>query len=194
MQKIIVSLFVFVMAAAPVFASWPQTGRYEKLPLLEVDRAVDRQVRTDAWKRILKRVQTQFQQLHRSYTPDPLPQDFIHVMSYREQQSYIKRLGSLQSLVNRNVFLHGFTFVAPVPTDLAHLRKDNLEVLQTFLQEGQGISISSVEQVRPFTLAVRIRRGSAGVEIWMDVPSKKIYLMSDNFYSTAAGKYGLHLY
>ena len=193
MQKIIVSLFVFVVAAAPAFASWPYSKRYEKLPLLEVDRAVERHVKNDAWKRILKRVQTQFQQVHRGYTPNPLPQDFIGVLSYREQQTYMQRLLGLQSLVKRNAYLQEFTFVAPVPADLARLREENLEVLQIFLQDGQGISVSSVEQVRPFTLAVRMRRGSAGAEIWIDVPTKKIYLMSDNLYTTAAGKYGLHL-
>lgn len=193
MQKIIVSLFVFMMAAAPAFASWPENSWYNQMPLLEVDRTVGSYVQADAWKQILKKTQTQFQQVRHNYVASPLPQDCIHVLSYREQQTYLKRLMALQGLVNRNVSLHGFTFVAPVPTDLAHLRKDNLEVLRTFLQDGKGISVSPVEQVRPFTLAVRMRRGRAAVEIWMDVPAKKIYLMSDNLYTTAVGKYGLHL-
>jgi hypothetical protein len=50
-----------------------------------------------------------------------------------------------------------------------------------------------MKRVHPYTLALQIKGVPQGnIELWIDVPTHNVYLMSDNLYTTADGKYGLH--
>ena len=154
-----------------------------------------KQTKQLAWHREFKHLQKQFTQLgDRASHYDPLPVMLYSPLSHRETTHYLRRMMQLQKSVDSNPVLKGFTFVAPVPPDLAQFSDGNYAALLAFLKDLQVVKIVHMERVRPFTLAVQIHgQDQSALEVWLDVPTRKVYLMSDNFYTTAAGKYDLHL-
>lgn len=196
MTKIITSLFILFTAS--MLWAGGQGNCHNKLPLMEneLERQVARQTTPDlAWKQQLKNLQALQAKVH--LHPDrqgDLPAFFQTPLSYQEEQLYLKRLLQVQKSVNAHASLQGFTFVAPVAADLAHLTADNYAALHAFLKDLKIVQVRRTECARPFTLALRITgQNHSALEVWVDVPSKKMYLMSDNFYTTATGKYSLHL-
>ena len=176
--------------------SHAQTYR-SKLPLLEneVHRAVAAQTKTPVWHEQLARLQEQFKRANVKYeTQIRLPATTHSVLSYDQEQTYLRRLFQVQKSVRQNSALRGYAFVAPVAADLANLSLDNYAALHAFLKNLQTAKVQRTERAHPFTLAVQIKGIPQGcLELWIDVPTKKVYLMSDNLYTTAQGKYGLHL-
>ena len=194
MKKITFSLFLCLSVG--LVPAWAQfSGRHSKLPLLEeeVHRAVAaREVPT--WQEQLSRLQIRFKQAPGTYRAQPVPPPLAQPeeLTYQQAPTYRCRLLRVQASVDHNAALKGFTFVAPVPADLARLTADNYAALHAFLKDLKIVQVRRTECDRPFTLALRITgQNRSALEVWVDVPSKKMYLMSDNFYTTAAGKYGL---
>ena len=195
-MKPIKVLFVVMLTVLPasVFAQ----SRFYKIPLLEVDHAVtaaQNKAQIPAWKKSLQLIREQYSHVRRSYhTLDGFPfSTQATSLSLQDERTYMTRLLQVQKWVNQNDTLKDFTFTAPVPYDLARLNEERLEALRFFLSDQLSARPNSTERIRPFTLAVRLGTSNSALEIWIDEPTKKIYLMSDNFYSTAATKYGLHL-
>lgn len=199
MKKLLITLML-IQLSAPLFAEriyLPQ--RVHKLELLDVDDAVSAAQQNTAkqaneWKIKLNTIRKQFQLVKRSFTPNTLPAVHHVSLSPREETTYMQRVFQLQTLLNQNPDLKGLSFTAPEPYDLAHLTSEKMEMLSGFLKNKPTARPTFCEQVRPFTLAVRLgNKATNALEIWIDVPTKKVYLMSDNFYTTANGKYSLHL-
>lgn len=193
MQKKLFIVLVLLLLSGPVWAR-----RFEKLGLLDVDRAVAKQVtqqQMPAWQQKLKQIQTVFVRIHpRPDVQSTFPFRFLSGLNYQEETNYLKRLWQVQKQVNQNPVLAGFTFVAPVPADLANFSADNYALLLSFLKNNPLAKVTRSEPVYPFTLALNLHGQSySALELWIDVPTKKIYLMSDNFYTTAASKYALQL-
>ena len=191
MKKIIASIFLVL----PVLAYGQH--KLAKLPLLEIDYAVEtaqHNTVVNSWKKKLQHIQEMFARVpSKSQLQFSTPAILASSLNYKEEQTYLQRMLVLQKQVNQNTALKGFTFVAPVPEDLARFSAANYTALQDFLKDSPSVSVLA-EQERPFTLTVHVRAITSGaLELWIDEPTKKIYLMSDNFYSTSAGKYSLHL-
>ncbi len=193
MKRIIV-ITLLLTPALLASAATPSTS-HKKLSLLEVGvtRAVAKQQATPAWKAQLK----QMQQLFRQYPGSAysgLPVVHNEVLGPHQEELYLKRLMQLKQSIKGNQSLRGFNFVAPVPTDLAALSLDNYAALHAFLRDlPKAYQVSRMKRVHPLTLALQIKGIPQGnIELWIDVPTRNVYLMSDNFYTTADGKYGLH--
>lgn len=194
MKKTLISLLLLLSVSVAA----PAQGIHKKLPLLEdeLHRQVTRaQAATPAWQAQLAAMQKQFTYVKtRTDVSGHLPAKTPSVLSYRQEQTYLRRISQVQKSVNANKALAGYTFVAPVPTDLVNLSLDNYALLHAFLKGFDVAQVVRTERVHPFTLAVQMKGPARGsLELWLDVPTKKVYLMSDNLYTTAAGKYGLHL-
>ena len=195
MKKLLISI-LFVFPAVWVCAE-QLCDHLHKLPLLEqeIKRAVHRQAsRKVPWQVQLQNLQSVYAKAHRPEYTSYLPVMFPSSLSYREEQLYLKRLLHIQYGVNENRALKGFTFVTPVQADLVHFSTDNYGALEGFLKNLPTVRVTRAPCARPFTLALRINgAGGGALEVWIDLPTKKIYLMSDNLYTTASGKYGLYL-
>lgn len=151
------------------------------------------------WVSSLRLIQMQFRPVHFSYIPDDFPVSYESSLNYKEEQLYLRRMLQLQKAVSNNPELKNFSFLAPKAADLAKLSDERFALLENFfnasLEDQATSNVTHLQRVRPFTLAVQLGKGQTTLlEIWIDVPTKKIYLMSDNFYSTAATKYELHLF
>lgn len=193
MKKLLISVMLFLSFTLPAGAQ--RAYRFAKLPLLDdsVTRAVVKA--TAPWQEQLAAMQKQFEYVKtRADLSNHLPPVTSGVLSYLQEQTYLSRLFLLQKSMRQNGTFHGYTFVAPSAQDLAQLSYDNYAALSAFLAQTPNARVTRSEYIRPFTLAVQIHGIPQGtVEVWIDVPTKKVYLMSNNFYTTAAGKYGLHL-
>lgn len=192
MKKILITLLLLA-ALTPLYASGHD--RHKKLPLMdeELERTVTRQAAAPSWQEQLKQMQQLYNKSPKN-VPSGAPLVCNEILGPHTQAVYLRRLQQLRGSIRGNKHLQGFSFVAPVPSDLAVLSLDNYELLHAFLKGLRFAKVTSVERVRPFTLALRMSGQERGaLEVWIDLPTKKVYLMSDNFYSTAAGKYGLHL-
>lgn len=192
-------LFVLLLVCAgllPLHASDLAT----KVARAVAEQAVSsgKQTSDPAWVRSLHLIQTQFRHVHLSYIPDDFPVSYDAVLSYKEEQLYLSRVLQLQKAVSTNPELKSFSFMAPKATDLAKLSQERLGILESFLKapiKESSSRVTRIKRTRPFTLAIQLGKGQTTLlEIWIDVPTKKIYLMSDNFYSTAESKYSLHLF
>lgn len=196
-MKYIKVLFVVIMLTVLPASVFAQIKRH-KIPLIDVDYAVtaaQNKAQIPAWKKSLQLIREQYSHVRRSYhTLDGFPfSTQATSLSLQDERTYMTRLLQVQKWVNQNNTLRGFTFTAPVPYDLAHLNEERLEALRFFLSDQVSVKPGNTERVRPFTLAVRLGASNSALEIWIDEPTQKIFLMSDNFYSTAAAKYSLHL-
>ncbi len=151
------------------------------------------------WVKSLRLIQMQFRPVRLSYIPDDFPVSYDNYLSYKDEEIYLRRVLQIQKEVTANPELKAFSFVAPKAADLAKLTAERLTLLENFLkapiEQGTPSDVVHTKRVRPFTLAVQLGKNKIpSLEIWIDVPTKKIYLMSDNFYSTAESKYSLHLF
>ena len=188
-------LSIVLLTGVSLFAN---PGNRNKIPLLEdtVTRKAAQQTTAELpWHNQLKQVQAQWNKLGRQ-TPmyDPLPVMVHTPLSHQDEPAYLRRFVQVQQSIAVNKLLAGYKFVAPVPTDLATLSLDNYAALHAFLKDLKTAQVTQLKRVRPFTLSVQIKGVPQGaLELWIDVPSKKVYLMSNNVYTTADGKYGLHL-
>lgn len=193
MKKIIV---ITLLLTPALLASAAMPGKpHKNLFLLEVGvtRAVAKQQATPAWKAQLKQMQQLFRQYPGSaYSGLPVVRN--EVLGHHQEKVYLQRMMQLKQSIKNNKALQGFSFVAPVPTDLAALSLDNYAALHAFLRDlSKAYQVSHVERVHPYTLALQIKGVPQGnIELWIDVPTRNVYLMSDNVYTTADGKYGLH--
>lgn len=171
--------------------------KFQKIPFLSVDAKVQRQVAQSAqqltWQGQLLRLRRSFLRLGRPQITLPPVYTRSYEVEGPQKQIYFSRLFQVQQSVSRNPALAGFTFVAPVPEDLARLSDANYETLHAFLK-NRPLTRVKTKPVRPFTLSVQIVGTRSALELWMEVPSQKIILMSDNMYSTAQAKYGLHVF
>lgn len=194
MKKLLVSLLL-LSAAAVLWADGSSTRR-TRIALMENDitRAVTH-AQAPTWQAQLRLIQTQFKRVpFKAETQQPLPSTLMTVLSYRDEQTYLRRTLQVQKSMQANPALKGYTFAAPVPADLVRLSQANYAALHAFLKNLRGAAVIKTQRVRPFTLAVQIKGTPHGrLELWLDEPTKKVYLMSDNFYLTSAEKYGLHL-
>ena len=192
MYKIIISLLLVLSTGV-----LPVQGKKHKLPLLEdeVTRSISAQQNAQAWQQPLFVMQQQFKRVktRKNYALN-LPRKSLVVLSYLQEQTYLRRMFQVQKSIRQNTLLNRYTFVAPMPEDLVNLSLDNYALLHAFLKNLKAAQIVRAERVRPFTLSVQMKGMKQGrLELWIDEPTKKIYLMSNNLYSTAAGRYGLHL-
>ena len=145
------------------------------------------------WQEQLAKIKKAYEQ-YPDNAQTGLPVVSNDVLTRKNERIYRQRIVQLQKSINNNKHLKGFSLVTPVPTDLATLSLNNYAALHAFLKGLHIAKVIHTQRVRPFTLAVRIQGEQQGaVELWIDVPTHNVYLMSDNFYSTAEGKYGLHL-
>ena len=193
MKQILLSIFVLLLAVMSVSAN--PLGQRHKPELLEpyVERAVAAQsTKPIKWQQQLKNTQQAFYHVRYSYRENVLPPTVQSYLGYQEERTYLQRLLQIQAWVNHNPVLKDYTFAAPVPADLARLIPEKIEALRDFLQNSQMAIVAKTDRIRPFTLALSLGQHTSALEIWIDVPSKKVYLMSDNFY-TSIGKYGIHL-
>ena len=155
----------------------------------KVTRVVAQHTRT--WQQQLTHIQAQF-----AHSAKTAPSALTYVLMDKEinpfnNQTYQTRLAALQQNMHMHPALKSYQFATPVPADLANLSYDNYEALAAFLANAPTAQVTKTERVYPFTLSLHIKGVCAGeVELWIDEPTKKVYLMSDNFYTTAAGKYG----
>ena len=144
-----------------------------------------------SWKYQLAQIQTKYQEVRpKKETYAALPFE-TNRLSSTQERTYLLRLVLLQKLIHANKAIKNYTFVAPDPADLAHLSYYNYVTLQAFLLDLKTAQVTGTQHVRPYTLAVHVKGVPQGqLELWIDVPTKKVYLMSNNLYSTAIGKYG----
>ncbi len=193
MKKIIVTTLLLNLGLL-ANATMPY-DRTKPLPLLEdyVTRAVVQQQTEPAWKTQLKQMQQLYKQ-YRGNAYSGLPVIHNEVLGPHQEEVYLQRMTQLKQSIKGNKALKGFSFVAPVPTDLAALSLDNYAALHAFLKDiTKAYQVSHIKRVHPMTLALQLKGVPQGaIEIWIDIPTHNVYLMSDNFYTTADGKYGLH--
>ncbi len=192
MKKIIMTTLLLL----PVVAVWAGgvAGRFSKLPLLDecVERTVTKQA-APTWQAQLQQIQKLYKQ-YPNGAKTGLPLIPNQILSYHDERVYLERITQLRGSIRGNNALKGFAFVAPIATDLANLSLDNYATLHAFLKGLRFARVIQTKRVHPYTLALQIKgEGQGRVEVWIDVPTRNVYLMSDNFYTTAAGKYGLHL-
>lgn len=195
MKKLLVSMLL--LSSAAVLWAGSQSHRYAKIPLLddEVARCVERaQVQTvPAWQAQLQQIQKMYKQ-YPNGAKTGLPLIPNQILTYQEERAYMRRIGQLRASIRGNKALKGFAFVAPISTDLANLSPDNYAALHAFLKGLHFARVTQTKRVHPYTLSLQIKGEPKGnVEVWIDVPTHNVYLMSDNFYTTSDGKYGLHL-
>lgn len=191
MKKIILAVLCFF--TVPLLAAQQLSPNYSAFFKGDLTRAILHQEKQSDWKRQLTRIQIQFKQLsHNTPTRVSFPVKVLSPLSLHEEQNYLYRLSHVQKLLHANELLRGYRFEAPVAIDLASLSQENYEALLFFLHNHNTTHMIQAQRVRPFTLALRIKGMVDGqVEVWIDEPTKKIYLMSNNIYTTATGKYGL---
>ena len=160
----------------------------------QLERAVLQAQYAASWANVFVLMQTQFKRVSRSYVPDRFPRQSSDVLPYREQQRYMQRLLDIQKLVSKHPLLYRYRFVSPTPADLLNLQPERVETIKHFLQSTINLpnpQANTWQRVRPFTLALHLGGTQSTVEIWIDVPTEKIYLMSNNLYSTAEARYNL---
>ena len=147
------------------------------------------------WQKELKQIEDQWRRLGSNASAyDPLPVMVHTPLSHKEEPVYLRRFMQVQQSISANKVLAGYKFIAPVPVDLARFSLDNYAALHAFLKDLKLAEVTRMKRIRPFTLSVQIKGVPQGeLELWVDVPGKKVYLMSNNLYTTAEGKYGLHL-
>ena len=171
--------------------------KFQKIPFLPIDTKLQQQVsqavEKHTWQNQLAHLRQNFARLGRPRMALPPVYTCSYEVEGPQKQIYFSRLFQVQQSVNQNPALAGFTFVAPVPEDLARLSAANYETLHAFLK-NRPLTRVKAKPVRPFTLSVQIVGARSALELWVEVPGRKIILMSDNMYSTAQAKYGLHLF
>ena len=193
MKKAVVSVLLITSACA----LWAQ-GTHARRAQIEdkIERALAQvHVKNITWQDKLKLMQANFQKVGMPTVGSTSTPTMLGEKSDKyNNQTYKDRLFHLQDKINTHKDLKGYRFFAPLPADLATLSEDNYEALEAFCADVTQIAkVSSVEWVHPFTLSLRVRSISNGqVELWVDEPTKTIYLMADNLRTTAAGKYGVH--
>ncbi len=193
MKKIVISMLL--LSAAAVLWAGPQSGRYAKIPLIEdgVTRAVANVQAAPTWQAQLQQIQKMYKQ-YPNGAKTGLPLIPNQILSSRDERVYMQRIAQLRSSIRGNKALKGFSFVAPISTDLANLSPDNYAALHAFLKGLRVARVTQTKRVYSYTLSLQIKGEPRGnVEIWIDVPTHNVYLMSDNLYTTSDGKYGLHL-
>ena len=198
MKKTILAV-TFLVSVLTLSTYAGNLSRRTKIPLIE-----DHLERTVAaaqaaallpWQKELKLIQNQWVKLgSKAAAYDPLPVMIHTPLSHKEEPVYLRRFVQVQQSITTNKVLAGYKFIAPVPVDLARFSLDNYAALHAFLKDLKLAEVTRTKRIRPFTLSVQIKGVPKGaLELWIDVPSKKVYLMSNNLYTTAEGKYGLHL-
>ena len=188
MKKILVCLCY--LAGASVLAAQIYPPRRDALFKGRLTNTVLRR-QQQTWQDQLARMQIRFRQLPRPITDrEPLSPRFCTVLSPHAQQTYFKRLQHVQKQMQYHPALHRYTFEAANPADLANLSVDHYYALVAFASNQTTVRVTRTEWVRPFTLALHLEGLShARLELWIDEPTKKIYLMSNNFYTSVSGKY-----
>ncbi len=184
MKKLVV-LLISLLVSAPLFASLSA----------DVERAVLARTKnaTPAWQQQLSQLQQSFAKVNKQYDfTSRLPAVQHETLILPEQHTYLQRMVELQRHMHQHKALSQYAFVAPVPTDLAQFSAGNYALLVDFLRNVSLVQVSYYI-VRPFTLALKINSKHNSLELWIDVPTRRVYLMSNNLYSSASEKYGLHL-
>ena len=193
MKKIVISMLL--LSSAAVLWARPQSYRYAKIPLLddEVAHAVAKAQAAPTWQAQLQQIQKMYKQ-YPNGAKTGLPLIPNQILPPQEERVYMQRILQLRASIRGNNALKGFSFVAPITADLAHLSLDNYGALHAFLKGLRVARVTQTKRVYPYTLSLQIKGELKGnVEVWIDVPTHNVYLMSDNLYTTADGKYGLHL-
>ena len=184
------NLMVIVLLLATVCTGWAKPTAPQKTTPLAVKLQRALQTKPLTWQEQLRHLQTQFAQVgNKSFATDA-PAVFKTNLNPSQNKRYTQRLFELQEKINSNPDLKGYRFAAPLPEDLANLSGDNYEALYAFVQGFPTARVMRTQWVHPFTLALRIQGLQTGaVELWIDEPTQSIYLMSDNLFTTASGKY-----
>ena len=173
--------------------TFPATVPAVPLSPTQVKRVLIRAV-PPTWQEKLALIEKQYHQARSNYPNDPLPLWQDSFVFSKDTLTYRDRLITLQKDISKNPALRQYRFMAPIAQDLARLHDKKIATLRAFFQNDPNAPIVQTQRIRPFTLSVQLGQGLSAVEIWIDTPTKKVYLMSDNFYSTAKTKYNLHLY
>ena len=184
MKKLVV-LLMSLLISAPLFASL--SADVERVVLTRTTRT------TTTWQQQLSLLQKNFTRVSKQYDfTSRFPAVQQETLSLADQHTYLQRTLELQHYMRQNEALSQFAFVAPTPTDLARFSAGNYSLLVDFLQGRSSVRVSH-QVIQPFTLSVKLSTGPHRLELWIDVPTRRVYLMSNNLYTTADGKYGLHL-
>lgn len=187
MKKIILTVCLLETALLP------QAGTLAKEIETRVERAVAEQQAASSWKKELKAIQKLYEQ-NPSRTQSGLPVVPNTVLRRQYEAAYNQRIEQLQQSINGNKTLQGFALVTPIPEDLATLSLENYAALHAFLKGLRWAQVTHTQRVRPFTLSLQIQSQEGGnLELWIDVPTRNVYLMSDNINTTAQEKYGMLL-
>lgn len=184
MKKLVV-LLMSLLISAPLFASLYEN--VERAVLTRVART------TPTWQQQLSQLQRNFARISKRYDlKSRMPVVQRESLVLADEHTYLQRMVELQRYLHQHKALSQFVFVAPEPTDLAKFSVGNYALLVNFLQDAPTVHVSHYV-VQPFTLALKIHADQRHLELWIDVPTRRVYLMSNNLYSSAEGKYGLHL-
>ena len=105
---------------------------------------------------------------------------------------YLQRIVLLTRAIATNKYLKQYIFKAPITDDFVDLSEGRLQVIIGFLK-GQ-VKPQHVAFVQPFVLSVSLGNTlDTKSELWIDVTNHKVYLMSNNFFTSAQTRYDLHL-
>ena len=193
MKKLILNTLL-IGTACGLWASGVCTPKTATLET-RLERAVLTQgTQRPSWREKIKQMQTQFQKVGAPTVQSCMP-TVLNKKDWNNyhEKTYKERLFRLQAQINQHKDLKGYRFAAPLPADLAKLSYDNYEALEAFCEDTQLAEVTQFEFVYPFTISLHIRGISGGaVEVWVDEPTKTVYLMSDNLETSAAAKYGLY--
>ena len=114
------------------------------------------------------------------------------VLSYTQQHVYMQRLMRVQAWLHKNKLLATYRFVAPTPTDLVNLAQTRLDTLELFLTSTTAETASSpthFQWVHPFVLSLKLGHTTQeALEIWIDIPTQSVYLMSNNLFTSAVAQ------
>ncbi len=115
--------------------------------------------------------------------------------------AYQGRLQQVQQALHKNPVLRTYTFLTPKAQDFVQLNSLRFETLLLFLQAPINRAVlpqqtpQAVGTPLPFVLALQLGTTyQEALEIWLDVPHKRIYLMSDNLLTSAQAKYATPLF
>ena len=189
MYKKLLFIFIWTILILPAYAHF-SANTLERVLYAKMEEGNSNQ-QFPKWVRLLKQQETLAQKIQYQ-TAFPYNQSVSDLIAGHDKDIYLKRFVQVQNLIEKNIFLAKYTFQTPDLQDFIHLSEDRLQTLFNFLNHKGQPRI--VQTPQPFVLSVQLgSKTENSLEIWIDTQTKKIYLMSNNFYISAESRYALHL-
>lgn len=191
-KKILLTIVLFSVSLAASARMLPHSASHNRLT--DIERAVYQKtasaVPATMWWAHLKKQEEVAQKMNYKVQLS-FPSQGTELLG-NAKAVYFQRMILLTRAMTSNTYLKQYAFKAPIAEDFVDLSEDRLQTIIGFFK-GQ-IKPQQISFVQPFILSVSLGNTlDTQCELWIDVTNYKVYLMSNNFFTSAQTRYSLHL-